>query len=132
VKRLTIKLVKSICYYYLLKRLLVKLARLIRKIIVEIRRFVKKSAFYIAFNNLKRSLEKDQVFINIFKSFLRKLDKGKRYISVENLTKINNPNQIFKVFKEGAFVKNIYILADTSDILGLLLERESLKLERVY
>jgi len=38
---------------------------------------------------------------------------------------------MFKIFEGGAFDEKIHTLADTSDILGSLLGRGSLELERV-
>ncbi len=93
---------------------------------------MKRSTLHIVFTNLKKEKEKDWVSINIFESFLEKLDKGKEYVSIKNLIQVDNLDQTFKVFKKGVFDKNIYTLTDISDILELLLKRESLKLERIY
>ncbi len=78
-----LKLVKSICYHYLPKRLLV---RLIRIVITETKGFVKRSISHIVFINFKKKKEKDQASTNIFRSFLGKLSKDKGYVSVEDLT----------------------------------------------
>ncbi len=52
---------------------------------METREFTKGSISYTVFANLKKVKEKDQVSTSIFKSFLGKLSKGKKYILVENL-----------------------------------------------
>jgi len=59
VKSLLLKLIESICYHYLLKRLLVKTARLIRIIITETRGSVKENASHTVFVNLKKKEKKD-------------------------------------------------------------------------
>jgi len=81
------------------------------------------------FTNLKKKKEKDRVLTSIFRSFLKKLSKDKEYILVEDLIKVENPDQTFKVFERGAFDEEIYMLEGISDILGSLFKRESLELE---
>jgi len=107
----------------------VKTARLIQTIIRKIKRFAEESILHTVFTNLKKELKKDCTFTSIFRSFLEKLNKGKEYVLIDDSIQVNNPDQIFKVFEGGAFDKDIHILADTSDILELLLRKKSLKLE---
>jgi len=65
----------------------------------------------------------------IFGSFLEKLDKDKRYVSVVDSAEVKNPNQTFKVFEEETFDEEIHMLEGISNILGLLFRRENPELE---
>ena len=130
-KRLLIKLVKSICYHYSPNKPVAVTAQIIRKVITETTRFAERSAPHIVFAEIKRKEEKDWAPTSIFDSFLEKLSKGKRYVPVKDPTQVDNPDQMFKIFEGGAFDEKIHTLADTSDILGSLLGRGSLELERV-
>ena len=44
---------------------------------------------------------------------------------MDDPSKVDNPDQTFKVFEGGAFDEEIHTLEDTSDILGSLSGRES-------
>ncbi len=50
---------KSIQYYYLLRKLVNQIAYLVREVIRKIKGFVKKNTLYIVLSNLKRKLKKD-------------------------------------------------------------------------
>ncbi len=130
-KRLSLKLVESIRYHYSLRKPVAETVQLIWSVIAEIKGFVKESTSYTVLATLKRKEEKDWTPISIISSFLEKLGKGKGYIPVKNLEKVKNSYQIFKVFEERVFDKEIHILVDISDILGSLSGRESPELERV-
>ncbi len=93
--------------------------------------FVKGSTLYTVFVNIKKREEKERAPISIFENFLEKLEKGKKYVFVKNSTQVNNPDQIFKIFKRDAFNEKIHTLEDTSNILGSLSGRKSLELEQV-
>jgi len=54
---LSLKIIKSIYYHYLLKRSVAEIARLIKK--TEIREFAKGSISHIVFTNLKKAEKKD-------------------------------------------------------------------------
>jgi len=81
--------------------------------------------------SIKKREEKDQASTSILRCFLRKLEKSKGYILIKDSKKVKNLDQTFKVFKGGVFDEKIHTLADISDILRSLSERESLKLEYV-
>ena len=131
-KRLSLKLVESICYHYLPDKPIVITAQQIREVIAKTTRFAKRSAPHTVLAELKRKEEKDRASTSIFESFLGKLgEKGKGYVPVEDPTQVDNPDQTFKVFEGGAFDEEIHSLGNTSDILGSLSERESLELTRV-
>jgi len=78
---------------------------------------------------IKRRKEKEQASTSIFGSFLGRLNKDKGYVPVEDPTKVDNPDQTFKVFEEKTFDEKIYTFVNTSDILGLLSGRESPELQ---
>ena len=126
-----IKLVKSIHYHYSPDKPVAVTARIIWEIIAETTGFAEESASYTILANLKKREKKDWASTSIFGSFLGKLSKDKEYASVENPAKVEDPDQIFKVFERKAFDKEIHTLADTSDILGFLSGRESPELEWV-
>ncbi len=83
-KRLSLKLVESIRYYYSSKKPVVKTVRIIQIIIVKTKGFAEESTSYIIFVNLKKEKEKDRAPTSIFGSFIRKLSKGKEYIPVKD------------------------------------------------
>ena len=85
-KKLLLKLVESIHYYYLPKKLIIETAWIIWIIIAEIKGFTKGSTSYIIFVNLKKEEEKNQVLTSIFESFIWKLSKDKGYQPVKDLT----------------------------------------------
>jgi len=59
VKRLLLKLVESIYYYYSPKRFVAETAQLIQIIITEIKGFAKGSTSHMILANLKREEKKD-------------------------------------------------------------------------
>ncbi len=130
-KRLLLKLVESICYHYLPDKPITVTAQIIQEVIAKTIRFAEGSTPHIILANLKKREEKERAFISNFKSFLGKLSKDKGYVLVEDLAQIDNPDQIFKVFEKEVFDEEIHTLADTSNILGLLSNRESPELEWV-
>src|SRR6266498_2436644 len=130
-ERLSLKLVRSIRYYYSLEKPVAITAQIIRKVITATTGFVAGSIPHTVLAKIKRKEEKERASTSIFGSFLGKLSKGKGYISVKDPTKVDDLNQTFKVFEGKAFNKEIHTLADTSDILGSLSGKESLELERV-
>ncbi len=130
-KKLLLKLVKSIRYYYLSKKPVTETARIIWIIVTETKEFVKESILYIIFANFKKEEKKDKIPISIFGSFIRKLSKEKGYVLVKSLKEVKNPDQTFKVFKGKVFNKDIHILTNISDILNSLSRKESPKLECV-
>ncbi len=127
-KRLLIKLVKSINYHYSPKKPVAVTARIIREVIAETIRFAKGSASHTVLASIKRNEEKERASISIFGSFLEKLSKSKRYVSVENPTQVDDSDQTFKVFEEKAFDEEIHTLTDIASILGSLSGRESSEL----
>src|SRR6266540_7469540 len=130
-ERLSLKLVESICYHYSLNKPVAVTARIIWEIITETTRFAKESTPHAVLTEIKRREGKERTATSLFESFIRRISKGKGYAQVDDSNKIDNPDQIFKVFKGGAFDEEIYTLEDTSDILGSLSGRESPELTRV-
>src|SRR6266496_419692 len=114
-KRLSLKLVESIRYHYLPEKPVTETAQVIREVLTEI----------------KRRDNKERAPTSLFGSFIGRISKGKGYAQVDDPSKVDNPDQTFKVFEGGAFDEEIHTLEDTSDILGSLSGRESLELERV-
>ncbi len=131
-ERLLLKLVKSVRYHYSPDKPIAITAQQIQEVIAKTTRFAKGSASHTILTELKRKKEKDWAPTSIFESFLGKLGgKDKGYILIKNLTQVDNPDQIFKVFEGGAFDEEIHSLGDTSDILGSLLGRESPELTQM-
>ena len=127
-KRLLLKLVKSIRYYYSPKKPVAATARVLREVITATTRFAEGSTPHAVLTEIKRREGKERTSTSLFGSFIRRLSKGKGYVQVDDPTQVENPDQTFKVFEGGAFDEEIHTLEDTSDILGLLLRRESPKL----
>ncbi len=130
-ERLSIKLVESIRYHYSPEKPVAITAQVIQEIITATIGFAAGSTSHIVLAEIKRKEEKEWAPISIFGSFLEKLSKDKGYVLVEDLSQINNSDQTFKVFEGKAFDEEIHTLADTSDILGSLSDRESQELEWV-
>ena len=128
-ERLSIKLVESIHYHYLPDKPVAVTAQIVQEVIAAITGFAKENASHTVFTKIKRREEKKRVPASIFSSFLEKLSKGKGYVPVEDLSQVDNSDQTFKVFKGKAFDEEIYTLANTFDILGSLIDRNSLELE---
>src|SRR6266511_3679199 len=80
---------------------------------------------------IKQRESKEQTFTSLFGSSIRRISKGKAYTQVDDLSKVDNPDQTFKVFEGVAFNEEIHMLEDTSDILGSLSGREIPELTRV-
>ncbi len=89
-ERLSLKLVKSICYHYSPEKLVVVIACLIQEIIAITTRFAEGSALHTVFAEIKRRKDKDWAPTNIFGSFLEKLSKGKEYVPVKDLSQVDN------------------------------------------
>ncbi len=123
------KLVESIRYHHSPEKLIVTTARVIRKVIAATTGFAERSVPHTILVEIKRREDKDRASTSIFGSFIERLSKGKGYVPVEDLSKVDNLNQTFKVFEEKAFDEEIHTLEDTSDILGSLGGRESSELE---
>src|SRR6266498_745843 len=94
-------------------------------------RFAEGSTPHVVLTEIRRREGKERTSTSLFGSFIRRISKGKGYAQVDNSSKVDNPNQTFKVFEGRAFDKEIHTLEDTSDILGSLSGRESPKLTRV-
>ena len=124
-ERLSLKLVESIRYHYTPEKPVTETARIIREVIKETTRFAEGSTPHAVLTEIKRRDNKERAFTSLFGSFIRRISKGKGYAQVDNPSKVDDPDQTFKVFKGGAFDEEIHTLEDTSDILGSLLERES-------
>src|SRR6266540_3771751 len=130
-ERLSLKLVESIRYQYLPEKPVAETAQVIREVIKETTRFAEGSTPHAVLTEIKRREGKERTSTSLFGSFIRRISKGKGYAQVDDLSKVNNPDQTFKVFEGGAFDEEIHTLEDTSDILGSLSGRESPKLTRV-
>ena len=126
-----LKLVKSICYHYSPENPVAVTDRVIREVIAATIRFTEGSAPHMVLVKIKRREDKDRASTSIFESFIERLSKEKGYAQVDDLSKVDNPDQTFKVFEGGAFDEKIHSLGDTSDILGSLSGRESPELTRV-
>ncbi len=124
-ERLLIKLVESICYHYLPKEPVAETARVIREVIKETIRFAEGSTPYAVLTEIKRRNDKERAPTSLFGSFIGRISKGKGYVQVDDPSKVDNPDQTFKVFEGEAFDEEIHTLRDTSDILGSLSGRES-------
>ena len=94
-------------------------------------RFAEGSTPHAVLTEINRRENKDRTPISLFGSFIRRLSKGKSYAQVDDLSKVDNPNQTFKVFEGEAFDEKIHMLENISDILGSLSGRESPELTRV-
>ncbi len=130
-ERLSLKLVESIRYHYLPEKPVAETARVIQKIIKKTTGFAEGSTPHTVLTEIRRRKGKERTSTSLFESFIRRISKGKEYASVDDSSKVDNPDQTFKVFEGGAFDKEIHTLEDTSDILGLLSKRESPELTRV-
>src|SRR6266511_5856711 len=130
-ERLLLKLVESICYHYSPKKPVSETARVIQEVIKETTRFAEGSTPHAILTEIKRRDNKDRASTSLFGSFIGRISKGKGYVQVDDPSKVDNPDQTFKVFEGGAFDEKIHMLGDTSDILGSLSGRESPELIRV-
>src|SRR6266540_2492353 len=130
-ERLSLKLVESICYHYSPKEPVAKTARVIREVIKETTEFAEGSTPHAILTEIKRRDNKERAPTSLFGSFIERISKGKGYTQVDDPSKVDNPDQTFKVFEGGAFDEEIHTLEDTSDILGSLSGRESPELTRV-
>src|SRR6266545_211921 len=130
-ERLSLKLVESIRYQYSPEKPVAETARVIREVIKETTRFAEGSTPHAVLTEIKRREGKKRTSTSLFRSFIRRISKGKGYAQVDDPSKVDNPDRTFKVFEGGAFDEEIHILEDTSDILGSLSGRESPELTRV-
>src|SRR6266498_2845883 len=130
-ERLSLKLVESIRYQYSPEKPVIETARVIREVIKETTGFAEGSTPHAILTEIKRRDNKDRAPTRLFESFIERISKGKGYAQVDDPSKVDNPDQTFKVFEGGAFDEEIHTLEDTSDILGSLSGRESPELTRV-
>jgi len=100
-------------------------ARVIWEVIKETTRFAEGSIPHTILTEIKRRDNKERASTSLFGSFIRRISKGKGYAQVDDPSKVDNPDQTFKVFEGGAFDEEIHMLKNTSDILGSLSGRES-------
>src|SRR6266498_4195318 len=130
-ERLSLKLVESICYQYSPEKPVIETARVIREVIKETTGFAEGSTPHAILTEIKRRDNKDRASTSLFGRFIERISKGKGYAQVDDPSKVDNPDQTFKVFEGGAFDEEIHTLGDISDILGSLSGRESPELTRV-
>src|SRR6266498_4378531 len=130
-ERLSLKIVESIRYQYSPSNPVAETARVIWEVIKETTRFAEGSTPHAVLTEIRRRDNKERAPTSLFESFIRRISKGKGYAQVDDPSKVDNPDQTFKVFEGGAFDKEIHTLEDTSDILGSLSGRESPELTRV-
>src|SRR6266498_4133244 len=130
-ERLSLKLVESIRYHYSPSNVVAETAQVLREVIKETTGFAEGSTPHAVLTEIRRRDNKERAPTSLFGSFIGRISKGKRYAQVDDPSKVDNPDQTFKVLKGGAFDEEIHTLEDTSDILGSLLGRESLELTRV-
>ncbi len=130
-ERLSLKLVESIRYHYSPASPVTETARVIREVITETTGFAEGSTPHAVLTEIKRRDNKERAPTSLFGSFIGRISKGKGYAQVNDPSKVDNPDQTFKVFEGEAFDEEIHTIEDTSDILGTLSGRESPELERV-
>src|SRR6266536_3745481 len=124
-ERLSLKLVESIRYHYSPEKPVAETARVIWEVIKETTGFAKGSTTHAVLTEIRRRDNKERAPTSLFGSFIGRISKGKGYAQVDDPSKVDNPNQTFKVFEGEAFDEEIHTLEDTSDILGSLSGRES-------
>ncbi len=130
-ERLSLKLVESIRYHYLPSNTVAETAQVLREVIKATTGFAEGSTPHAILTEIKRRNDKERAPTSLFGSFIGRISKGKGYAQVDDLSKVENPDQTFKVFEGEAFDEEIHTLGDTSDILGSLSGRESPELTRV-
>src|SRR6266540_4789037 len=109
-ERLSQKLVESICYHYSPKETVAETARVIREVIKETIRFAEGSTPHAVLTEIKRRDNKERAPTSLFGSFIRRISKEKGYAQVNDPSKVENPDQTFKVFEGGAFDEKIHML----------------------
>src|SRR6266545_3829028 len=97
-ERLSLKLVKSIRYHYSPKKPIAETARIIWEVITETTRFAEGSTSYAVLTEIRRREGKERTSTSLFGNFIRRISKEKGYVQVDDLSKVNNLNQTFKVF----------------------------------
>src|SRR6266542_1737317 len=130
-ERLSLKLVESIRYHYSPKEAVAETVQIIWEVIKETIGFVEGSTPHAILTEIKRRDNKERAPTSLFGSFIGRISKGKGYAQVDDPSKVDNPDQTFKVFEGGVFDEEIHTLENTSDILGSLSGRESPELTRV-
>src|SRR6266540_3538673 len=130
-ERLSLKLVESIRYHYSPEKLVAETAQVIREVIKETTGFAEGSTPHAVLTEIKRRDNKERASTSLFGSFIGRISKEKGYAQIDDPSKVDNPDQTFKVFEGGAFDEEIHTFEDTLDILGSLSGRESPELTRV-
>src|SRR6266540_903553 len=130
-KRLSLKLIESIRYHYSPEKSVAETARVIQEVIKETTGFAEGSTPHAVLTEIKRRDNKKRAPTSLFGSFIGRISKEKGYAQVDDPSKVDNPDQTFKVFEGGAFDEEIHTFEDTLDILGSLSGRESPELTRV-
>ena len=85
-------------------------ARVIQEVIKETTGFVEGSTPHAVLTEIKRRDDKERAPTSLFGSFIGKISKGKGYAQVDDPSKVDNPDQTFKVFKGGDFDEEIHTL----------------------
>src|SRR6266540_4347895 len=101
-ERLLLKLVKSIRYHYSPEKPVAETARIIWEVITETTRFAEGSTSHAVLTEIKRRDDKERAPTSLFGSFIRRISKGKGYAQVDDLSKVENLDQTFKIFEGGA------------------------------
>ncbi len=109
-ERLSLKLVESIRYHYSSERPVAETARVIQEVIKETIRFAEESTSHAVLIEIKWREGKERTSTSFFGSFIGRLSKGKGYAQVDDPSKVDNPDQTFKVFKGGDFDEEIHTL----------------------
>src|SRR6266540_3749311 len=112
-ERLLLKLVESIRYHYSPEKPVAETARVIQKVIKEITRFAKGSTPHIVLTEIRQRDNKERTPTSLFGSFIGRISKEKEYAQVDDPSKVDNPDQTFKVFEGGAFDEEIHTLENT-------------------
>src|SRR6266498_107205 len=97
-ERLSLKLVESIHYHYSPEKSVAETARVIREVIKETTGFVEGSTPHVVLTEIKQRDNKERAPTSLFGSFIGRISKGKGYAQVDDPSKVDNPDQTFKVF----------------------------------
>ncbi len=91
-ERLSLKLVESIRYYYSPEKPVAETAQVVQKVIKETTGFAEGSTPHVVLIEIKRREGKERTFTSLFRSFIRRLSKGKGYAQVDDPSKVDNPD----------------------------------------